>query len=624
MADWEHDATTGAARRAALRIALIYAVIGIAWIVLSDSLLDLIAWDSADITRLQSIKGVGFVVGTAILLFVIARRAIGRIQDLEARRTADLRSARERLQVILDAVPTRVLWKDGDLRYEGCNRAFAREVGLTPDTVVGRTDRDLPWAAIADEIEREDREVMVTGVPVQDLERRVEWPGASPMWLLVSKVPLRATDGTVRGVLTAYNNITEMREAELAVRQLQKLQSLGEITGGVAHDFKNVLAVITANAALLLDELPEDAVTVRAMASDIARSAESAIVMIRKLLGLGRRGDVRTEPTDLGALVHDLAGLMHRALGAQYTIAVEVAPDTPLAEADPHVLEHVVINLLTNSRDALPGGGAINVRVTGVDVGDAPVAVRRLPGRAMIGGPQTRPGRFVAVSVRDRGTGIPGDVLERMFELFHTTKAPGQGTGLGLRMVAELTRRQAGFFEIRSDGTSGTDATVYLPIARERPAAAQTYAGSADALPRGDETILVVEDQPALQSTAGRVLKRFGYRVVTADSGPEALRQLGPAHAVDLVLSDFQMPGMTGLELLAEVRRRGLTVPFMLTTGAEELSERGRGIDELTVPFLAKPWSIDELVLGVRAALDRSEGDVKAAGRPSVDRPQTG
>ena len=589
-------------RNRALGIAIIYATLGCLWIVYSDSAVEAMARDSSALTQLQTWKGFVFVAATALLIYVLVRAAL----RSEMKFARSLRAADERLRLVLDTIPSRVLWKDRAGRYLGGNKRFAMDAGVQEsDQLVGLTDAAMPWHDQIDRIRESDDQILTGQRTSLEYEVTLRGPDGRPRYEVVTKVPLRELNGAISGVLASYEDVTARKVAERQLRHSQKLQAIGELTSGVTHDFKNVLSVIIANAELVARTLPAESEESIAM-SDLLTSSHNAVGMVRKLLGFSRQGDLMLGALDLRPVVRDLAPMLSRLLAGEYRLDVAIDPELPSVLADPDAVEQMLLNLISNARDAMPDGGDIRIRVHGPtsiwdgdEAGAPPVHVLGLE-------EAPTPGHYVVIQVGDTGVGMEPALAERIFEPFFTTKLTGQGTGLGLSMVYGLMRQHQGFVTLRTAPGQGALFSLYFPVlsadADSRQRRRRSAAGS---LPRGDETILLVDDQDELRRTGSRVLRRFGYTVIEATNGAEALAAMRrPDHGIALVLTDYVMPEMNGMILIARIRELALPVKLALSSGHVDVGDGGIAGEALTVPIIAKPWTMEELVIGVREVLD--------------------
>ncbi|PWC40980.1 histidine kinase [Azospirillum sp. TSO35-2] len=408
-------------------------------------------------------------------------------------------------------------------------------------------------------------------------------------------------------------------EAESHVRQLQKMEALGQLTGGVAHDFNNLLQAVRSSLHLLDGAMAGEGPGGRAgegarRALAVARQAvERGATLTQHLLAFSRRQRLAPEPVELGAQVAGMAALLERTLGDAIRIRIERAPGLPAALVDPHQFDLALLNLAINARDAMPDGGTLTIAVTGWSVGTEAAADTGDAGLAR--------GDYIAVTVRDTGTGMPEAVAARAFEPFFTTKPVGQGSGLGLSMVHGLTAQSGGGVRLDSRPGRGTAVTMYLPRA---PAQAQVEVRARTAAPPPPEDtaattvsagrtagrsirVLLVEDDALVRMVNAAVLAEAGMAVAEAATGEEALALLdgtSPAGAgIDILVTDFAMPGMTGAELarLAHARRPGL--PVLIVTGYAEKAVLHELGTEPGIRILSKPIPAPALIGHITAAL---------------------
>lgn len=393
-------------------------------------------------------------------------------------------------------------------------------------------------------------------------------------------------------------DITRESKLEERLRQAQKMEALGQFTGGIAHDFNNILCVIVGSAELALVDLPATAEQPREHLDRILKASARATALIQKLLGYSRRADLHVSSIDLGSIIRELVPTLERLLPETIEISLDLPRQPVVSLVDPNAIEQIVFNLATNARDAMPAGGQLMLKVREATVTDEMATSLQWTGI----------GKHALVTVRDTGYGIPPHLIPRVIEPFVTTKGAGKGTGLGLAMVYGLVKQLGGSIYVSSDGKTGTEIAMYLPLAEAGTAQARDDGRvPAEGLhASGRETILVVEDDEALRETAQRALARFGYRVLTAADGREALQQIDRHEGeIDLVFSDLVVPGLWGKQLYDEVRRREPTVGFLFVSGyvSREVAH------EFPIPdqadYLAKPWTIEQLGAKVRELLDR-------------------
>jgi two-component system cell cycle sensor histidine kinase/response regulator CckA len=391
-------------------------------------------------------------------------------------------------------------------------------------------------------------------------------------------------------------DMTEQRKLEAQFAQGQKMQAVGQLAGGVAHDFNNVLtAIIGFSDLLLLKHKPGDPSFADLMS--IKQSANRAAGLTRQLLAFSRRQTLRPQILEVPTNVDDLTVLLKRLIGEQITLHVDHGPGVWPIKADLVQLEQVVVNLVVNARDAMPNGGTITIRTR--NVGEAEAATMTFTGMP--------PADYVLIEVEDTGTGMPPEVMEKIFEPFFSTKELGKGTGLGLSTVYGIIKQTGGFIYPVSELGKGTVFKIFLPrhVAAEGEVVAKAQAAVVKDL-TGHERILLVEDEDNVRSFSARALRATGYEVFEADSGEEALEVLADiGNQIDLMVSDVVMPEMDGPALLLKVRERLPNLKVIFVSGYAEENVRQDIADDQSVEFLAKPYSLDQINSKVKEVLGK-------------------
>mgnify|MGYP001343299391 CR=1 FL=1 len=396
-------------------------------------------------------------------------------------------------------------------------------------------------------------------------------------------------DGEAHFVVV-IRDITERHEAERQLLQAQKMESVGRLTGGIAHDFNNLLTVIIGNLEDVLMRAPEG---LKQELASARMAAERSATLIAKLLAYSRRQVLEPEPVELGTLVRGLEDLLRRTLGEDIGLEFAVQEESWPAMADIAQVENAILNLVINSRDAMPNGGKLTIEVANAHL-DADYAAQNA---------ELAPGDYVSIAVTDTGTGMSPEVVERAFEPFFTTKSEGKGTGLGLPMIYGFAKQSGGHLKIYSEIGHGTTVRLYLP--RHYGTADRRDAPVEREDERGLETILVVEDEDMVRGLMVSQLRSLGYDVLEANSGPEALRILAEDRKIDLVLTDVVMPGgITGRELGEEAKRMRPDIKMLYASGYTEDSITHQGKLDPGVIFIAKPFRRHDLAHKVREALE--------------------
>jgi PAS domain S-box-containing protein len=420
-----------------------------------------------------------------------------------------------------------------------------------------------------------------------------EWTRQDGSFLVVrvSARPIRDTHKTVSFELYA-EDITEQRALEQQLRQSQKMEAVGRLAGGIAHDFNNLLMVISGYCELLLQELGPDP-SLRGCAEEIANAADRATALTRQLLAFSRKQMLTPKVLDLNAVVRENLKMLPRLIGEDIELATIPAEGLGKVKADPGQIEQVVMNLVVNARDAMPGGGKLTLETANVTLDEA--YVRHHPGVSS--------GEFVMLAISDTGVGMDKETQSHIFEPFYTTKGQ-QGTGLGLSMVYGIVKQSGGYIWVYSELRQGTTFKVYLPRvdeAEERPALQSVPAGP----PLGHETILVVEDEPQLRDLTRQSLEMHGYTVLVAENGAAAIEVAGRhSGVIHLLLTDIIMPVMNGRELAQRMAGLRPQTRILFVSGYTENAIWRNGILENSAHFLQKPFTLDALNRKVREVLE--------------------
>ncbi len=425
------------------------------------------------------------------------------------------------------------------------------------------------------------------GTHLEGLEGRVTTPRDGDRWLEYSSQPI--SDGPYQGGRIEYfSDVTTQRRLEDQLRQSQKMEAVGRLAGGVAHDFNNLLTAINGYSQLLSQITPEG--TQRGYIEEIRKAGSRAVDITANLMRISRRQAFHPEAVDLGALVGDLRGMLQQMIGEDVALETSFAADLGRVEADPGQMEQVLLNLAVNARDAMPSGGRLAVSASNVRVDRRYLDVR--------------PGSYVCLRVRDTGTGIEPDILEHIFEPLFTTKEKGKGTGFGLAMVYASIQRSHGHIHVESTPGAGTTFLLYLPRLEARPLKAQ--ATLTDSPPeRGDETILLVEDDSGVRALVRELLEQQGYTVMDAKSAREALRlmEVNPCR-VDLLVSDVVMPAMSGPDLARQLTPRCPEMKILFISGYTDSFISRHGLSRAQHVVLQKPFDAHLLAEKVRGVLD--------------------
>ncbi len=531
-------------------------------------------------------------------------------QDITERKQVEeaLRESEQRLAEIIDFLPDATFAIDRQGKVIAWNRAIEKMTGCQAGAMLGRNEYEhaLPFygkrrPVLVDLVMAPDKaataqyslletkgDVLVGEAEVQIQGRkRLFWGKASPLF---------SSSGELAGAIETIRDITETRALETQLRQSQRMEAFGQLAAGVAHDFNNILTVILGNAYALKAGAVRDADRLAA-AAEICLASERAANLTRQLLTFGQRQVFQPKEVDLNGIVANMTKMLLRLIGEHIHLEAHYRSADAWVNADPGMMEQILVNLAVNSRDAMPQGGRLVLETGHVTFGPAETAVRA----------KRRPGNFVHLAVRDTGVGIAPENLPRIFEPFFTTKEAGKGTGLGLATVFGIVERHQGWIEIESQVNAGTTFHIYLPHSL-RPASASARSPAASPAPGGKEVILLVEVETALRRLCLLILKRKGYQVHEAENGAAAwqLWQQQRAH-IDLLITDMVMPGgMGGRELAQKLLAEKPALKVIYCSGYTDDMMGPDSVLRVNGNFLEKPFAPDELLRRVRAQFDEA------------------
>jgi PAS domain S-box-containing protein len=484
---------------------------------------------------------------------------------------------------------------------------------------------------------QEAAQLSVTQGDDYDVEYRTVWPDGSIHWVQVNGRALQDANGKTYSVVGVAMDITPQKESEASLRQsneelerrvaertaelersyakiledgrqreqiedqlrqAQKMEVIGQLTGGIAHDFNNLLMAVLSNLDMLRRHIPDDPRAQR-MVDGAEQGAKRGAALTQRLLAFARRQSLQVNPASIGGLVEGMRSLLERSVGTDAQISYRIASDLPPAMVDSNQIELALLNLVVNARDAMPDGGAITISVDEVSASEAS---------------DLKAGRFVRLSVIDSGVGMDAETLERAIEPFFSTKELGKGTGLGLSMIHGLAVQLNGALRLSSTPGEGTRADLYLPVTSLPATESETAmpAPAAEMEQTSRARILLVDDDVLIAMVTTGMLEDLGHEVIEANSGHSALATLESGQQIDLMITDFAMPGMNGAQLAEEARRRRPGMPILLATGYAEMP-KGANIE---LPRLGKPYSQFELAREISrllgSARERAEASAQA------------
>ncbi len=526
------------------------------------------------------------------------------VRDIGERRQAEqaLRTSEERFRDLAANIKE-VMWISNPDRsgYEYVSPSFAELFGRPVEYA------KLPYAERIESVHPDDRQKMADSIALSssgepyDLEYRILRPSGEVRWVRSRGFPVRDETGQVHHLVGVADDITdrktaaeELRRSEERFRQAQKMEAIGQLSAGVAHDFNNILTVIQMNLSLLQNSAALTPAECGA-ADEIAKAGDRAANLTRQLLMFSRRQTMQPRDLDLSEVIAHMSRMLNRILGEDVNVQLHFASKPMQVHADAGMMEQILLNLAVNSRDAMPSGGSLLIETSGVEI-DEVLAAKSA---------QARAGSFVCLTVRDTGRGITDDVLPHIFEPFFTTKDVGKGTGLGLATVYGIVQQHQGWINVSSEPGQGATFQVYLPRLRKTSGPAGDPHPAAPAR-GGQETILVVEDEPALRLVVKMSLAHFGYRILEAATGRAALEiWKEQKDEISLLLTDLVMPdGINGRELALRLLEERPDLKVIYTSGySAEVAGQELKL-EAGVNFLSKPYDAPKLAKVVRAKLD--------------------
>jgi two-component system cell cycle sensor histidine kinase/response regulator CckA len=505
-----------------------------------------------------------------------------------------LREREERFRVLIENSADAIALLDRDGRVIYLSPANTRILGYAIEERVGRDLLDLIHPEDRSSLEAALREVrQAPGVQVfcHGRVRHQDGSWRSLECILTNQLD----DPSVRAIVNNYRDVSERRRREEQYQQGEKLQAVGRLAGGIAHDFNNLLTAVLGCTELLLENLdPSDEVpTELTLIRDAARQGAD---LTRQLLAYSRTQVLDPVVFNLNRVVEQLEPLLRRLVGEHIEVRTALADDLGAVRADPGQFEQVIVNLVVNARDAMPNGGLLTIETTMTELPET-----RVQDHVIVPS-----GRYVALSVRDNGSGMDAETKAHAFEPFFTTKQLGKGTGLGLATVYGIVKQSGGFIVVDSAPELGSVFRIYLPLS-EQPLREPEALATSPGHHRGRETILLVEDEAAVRTVCRKALEARGYTILSAGNGEEALA-IAASHGatIHLLLSDVVMPGMGGPELASRLSNQLPGLRVLHISGYSGEAFASQGFVESRAPLLQKPFTLDELSIAVREVLDRA------------------
>ena len=509
-----------------------------------------------------------------------ANANLRRASEENERIAAALRRSEERLRLINDTIPILIGYVDQDEVYQYANKGYSDWYGHPEGGVTGQAVRDVIGPQVYSQVRDPVRRALA-GQQVT-YEYQMERRGQT-LFARSTLVPEVTVDGKILGFFVFSHEITEQKRMQVALVQAQKMEAIGQLTGGLAHDFNNLLTVIIGNLAALQDHRPDDA-GVNEFVEPALQSARRGVQLIKRLLTFSRQQPLEPQAVDIGSLIGSLAKLVRRSLPESIAVSTDLGGTTLHALVDPGQLESALLNFALNARDAMPEGGRLHIAARSVEL-TADAAAFDVP-----------PGRYALIEVADNGCGMDTTTLSRACEPFFTTKRLGLGSGLGLAMAYGFAKQSGGGISIQSQPEQGTTVLMVMPLTTPEPEV--DAPGEEAALPHGGELVLLVEDEPNVRRVVRQQLIDLGYPVIEAEDGVQALAMIEQIPDIAIVVSDVIMPGgIDGRQLADHVLNGHPDMRIVLMSGYTDEAEVGSDL-----PVLAKPFVRQDLARALRAA----------------------
>ena len=593
------NASTSRSKRVVpVTIALGYFLVGTLWILFSDHILALLTTSRESYARWQTLKGWGYVMVTAVLLYAVVRLFTRRWQHVEDA----LRASEERYRLHFENVSDVIYSIGRDFTILSVSPSIEDLLGYEPASLIGKSIQDLELLTPTSKREAlaDTRQVLTEGHMESSIYEFIAKDGTIRLGE-VNGGPLTRS-GEIVGVVSVARDVTERVEIERQLHRHERLAAVGQLAAGIAHDFRNLLTTISLYAEMGLRQ-PELSHALAEKLQIIIGESQKAADLVQQILDFSTRAMIHLRPLDLTGHVREVVDILRRTIPESIHLSVVAPTEDVVVRADPGRLQQALTNMALNARDAMPDGGDLVFRITTLTLRDADIP----PAREMV------PGPWVCLTVEDTGTGMTEEAQAHLFEPFFTTKETGKGTGLGLAQVYGIVRQHDGAIAVETEIDEGTTIRLYLPLEPDlepEPEAPPTEA------PQGrGETILLVEDQEKLRTAASDLLRSLGYEVQSAADGREALERYRAlrrrGEAIDLVVSDLVMPEMSGEELGQALRALDPNARMLAMTGYPLNDVKADLTKTGFLDVVHKPLEADSLARSVREALDTESGTLQ-------------
>lgn len=527
-----------------------------------------------------------FLLGGIITLMVMMKR--------ERYMSSVLEQQKRLLNDILTNIPHYIFWKDRNFVYQGANTPFTKLAGFSsPDQIVGKCDEEVSSNEDHLSFYRKcDQQVIETGNPMLNIEEPFVGADGATLTIMVSKVPLIDEQGQVTGVLGVAYDITERIALEAQLRQAQKMESVGRLAGGVAHDFNNMLSIILGNTEMILEDLDSTNPVIDNL-NEIYKAAERSSNLTRQLLAFARKQTITPKVLDLNTTIEGMLNMLRRLIGENIKLAWLPKNNLWTIKIDPSQIDQILANLCVNARDSIKDIGKLTIETDNVSFDNDYCREHD----------SFKPGDYVMIALSDNGCGMNKEILDNLFEPFFTTKGIGEGTGLGLSTVYGIVKQNNGFINVYSEPNTGTTFRIYIPMHVGKGLPTQNLAKKIDST--GCETILLVEDEKAILTMTTMMLERLGYTVFKASTPEEAIK-IGKSQApkINLLMTDVIMPGMNGRDLAKKMTQLFPNIKCLFMSGYTANVIAHHGVLDYGIQFIQKPFSRQDLAEKIRNVLD--------------------
>jgi PAS domain S-box-containing protein len=527
-------------------------------------------------------------------IFISVKRSEEALRESEA----NLRKSHDFIKSILQTIDEAVVVIDPEFRIVTANQAYLNQVGMTLENIIGakchKTSHHLSCPCYEMGEDCSVRHTYMTGQPHTAIHTHLDKEDNN-VYVETKSFPLKDASGNIVSAIEIIIDITEKRKLEEQLRQSQKLEAVGQLAGGIAHDFNNMLTAIMGYGSLLNNSLEKDS-PLKTFVDQILASAEKSADLTRQLLAFSRKQIISPRQVNLNDLMRGMDQLLKRVIGEDIELNTVLSDHDLYVTVDPGQIEQVLMNLFTNARDAMPDGGLLSISTESVNLDEEYGKSHNIE----------KPGMHALISVTDSGSGMDEKTRQRIFEPFFTTKELGKGTGLGLALVYGIVKQHSGDINVYSEPGKGTTFKIYLPLTGLP--ASEAIVAEESTPEGGTETILVAEDNIEVRVLTRKVLEAFGYKVLEATDGEEAVNKFQEnKDRIQLVILDVIMPNKSGKEAGDDIRkiRQDCKVLFMSGYTADVIHQKG--ILEEKTDFISKPVTPHDLLVKIREILDREE-----------------